>query len=561
METIPNEILLHIFSYLSWFDMLTCLWSLNMRLNSLVCSILSINNNRLNSGILITHGLSYNKCCSILFPLILNSSSVYSSIRRIHFDDNNSISSDLCYEWLFNDKNILRFPNLKSLILIRCGSIESVVQIIEKQLNMIKQLLCQLFSAECKLKSLRLDISNEFRDGSIQRCLPSNPYLSSNFTQYQHQSCVTLRHLHIRLNQISFFENLIEYVPNLEQMSVEIYDSINSYALRMPSVETLSQSNENWFNKVPKLRCFSLKTFISDDLNIIYVKWLLNNMNYVEKLQLHLRCHKLIETRCQNILKSFIDANFIRQYCLPDTIPNLIYFNFYICSQCQLSFDDIERITNSFKIHSFFIEHQWTNVKCNFSSGLVKRNQIREKVFANLISMTVQLKYLQVERFEWLLHIVQYIPDDLRTNALNTVRYAEFGLPSCHKCRGDVAHIGKYLVPFLSTYMPNLQTLRLWRPDDFPWTTIRPDYNEGYYYDVLVLKWLKSLRTSESIDQHVAIFEQDLCQLTENLKEFTFLDIYGKIDYEKVEPYRLMVQARFPNSRIDVEISRFRLWL
>ncbi|CAF4937666.1 unnamed protein product [Rotaria sp. Silwood1] len=496
---------------------------------------------------------------------------------------------------------------------------------------MIKQLLCQLFSVECKLKSLRLDISNEFRDGSIQRCLPSNPYLSSNFTQYQHQSCVTLRHLHIRLNQISFFENLIEYVPNLEQMSVEIYDSINSYALRMPSVETLSQSNENWFNKVPKLRCFSLKTFISDDLNIIYVKWLLNNMNYVEKLQLHLRCHKLIETRCQNILKSFIDANFIRQYCLPDTIPNLIYFNFYICSQCQLSFDDIERITNSFKIHSFFIEHQWTNVKClfdqimscqhlfssfintsqisdnlieysyifnwpysdgicfdlhpslylfleqftelspnisciqvykrNFSSGLVKRNQIREKVFANLISMTVQLKYLQVERFEWLLHIVQYIPDDLRTNALNTVRYAEFGLPSCHKCRGDVAHIGKYLVPFLSTYMPNLQTLRLWRPDDFPWTTIRPDYNEGYYYDVLVLKWLKSLRTSESIDQHVAIFEQDLCQLTENLKEFTFLDIYGKIDYEKVEPYRLMVQARFPNSRIDVEISRFRLWL
>ncbi|CAF4968342.1 unnamed protein product, partial [Rotaria sp. Silwood1] len=265
METIPNEILLHIFSYLSWFDMLTSLWSLNMRLNSLVCSILSINNNRLNSGILITHGLSYNKCCSILFPLILNSSSVYSSIRRIHFDDNNSISSDLCYEWLFNDKNILRFPNLKSLILIRCGSIESVVQ--------------------------------------------------SLFYLIKHQ---------------------------LDELTL-----------------TFDQH-------VPKLRCFSLKTFISDDLNIIYVKWLLNNMNYVEKLQLHLRCHKLIETRCQNILKSFIDANFIRQYCLPDTIPNLIYFNFYICSQCQLSFDDIERITNSFKIHSFFIEHQWTNVKCLF---------------------------------------------------------------------------------------------------------------------------------------------------------------------------------------------------
>jgi hypothetical protein len=26
-------------------------------------------------------------------------------------------------------------------------------------------------------------------------------------------------------------------------------------------------------------------------------------------------------------------------------------------------------------------------------------------------------------------------------------------------------------VPFLSTYMPHLQTLRLWREDDFPWTS------------------------------------------------------------------------------------------
>ncbi|CAF4912309.1 unnamed protein product, partial [Rotaria sp. Silwood1] len=88
----------------------------------------------------------------------------------------------------------------------------------------------------------------------------------------------------------------------------------------------------------------------------------------------------------------------------------------------------------------------------------------------------------------------------------------------------------------------------------------RPDYKE-YYDDILILQWLKSLKTSKSIAQHVAIFEQNLCQLVEELKEFTFLDIYGEIHYEKIEPYRLMVQARFPNSRIDVAISRFRLWL
>ena len=61
--------------------------------------------------------------------------------------------------------------------------------------------------------------------------------------------------------------------------------------------------------------------------------------------------------------------------------------------------------------------------------------------------------------------------------------------------------------------------------------------------------------------QHMAVFKQDLCQLVKNLKEFVFLSIYGEIHYKKAEAYRSMAQARFPNSRIDVETSRFRLWL
>ncbi|CAF1452137.1 unnamed protein product [Rotaria sordida] len=189
--------------------------------------------------------------------------------------------------------------------------------------------------------------------------------------------------------------------------------------------------------------------------------------------------------------------------------------------------------------------------------------------------MTVQLKYLLIEQFEWLLHVVQYASDELRTNALSTVRYAEFCLPTCHYGSNEVIHIGKNLAPFLSTY-------------DFPWTSIRPDYEEGYSYALLLSRWLKSLQTresivrpdyvekfydflpsrrpkylqtSESIAQHVAVFEQDLCQLVEKLKEFVFLDIHGEIDYKKVEAYRSMVQVRFPHSRIDIETSRFRLWL
>ncbi|UJR29131.1 hypothetical protein I4U23_010345 [Adineta vaga] len=109
--------------------------------------------------------------------------------------------------------------------------------------------------------------------------------------------------------------------------------------------------------------------------------------------------------------------------------------------------------------------------------------------------------------------------------------------------------------------MPHLQTLRLWRYDDFPWTSIRPIYKEGFLYQQSILRWLKSLKTSKSVAKHVTVFEQDLCQLFETLKELTFLDIYGDVDLEKVEPYRIMVQTRFPNSRNHVETSRFRLWL
>ncbi|CAF0999753.1 unnamed protein product [Rotaria sp. Silwood1] len=136
IETLPNEILLYIFSYLSWFDMLTSLWSLNIRFNSLVCSTLSINDN------LLTLGLSYNKC-STLLPLIFKSSSLCSSIQHVHCDKKNSMTCDLIYQWLFNDKKIFHFPNLKSLILIACigcqKSIEPVFQclfhLIENQLD------------------------------------------------------------------------------------------------------------------------------------------------------------------------------------------------------------------------------------------------------------------------------------------------------------------------------------------------------------------------------------------------------------------------------------------
>ncbi|CAF1579753.1 unnamed protein product [Rotaria sp. Silwood1] len=120
--------------------------------------------------------------------------------------------------------------------------------------------------------------------------------------------------------------------------------------------------------KVPKLEYFILKSAVVDDLEFVCLKWLLNNINYVKKLQIDL-CSRVVWRSDQMIWKSLIDANFIRQYCLPDQIVNLEDFRFYIRANCQLSSYDIEKIINSFKINSFFISHQWTNVKCFYNEG------------------------------------------------------------------------------------------------------------------------------------------------------------------------------------------------
>ncbi|CAF5003791.1 unnamed protein product, partial [Rotaria sp. Silwood1] len=154
-----------------------------------------------------------------------------------------------------------------------------------------------------------------------------------------------------------------------------------------------------------------------------------------------------------------VDANCIRQYCMPDTVINLTHLDFYICSKCASSMNNIEKIIHSFKTHRFFIDHGWTNVKCSFdtivsyqhlsSSHIVyipqfsnnltsvpsdsfyiiaieypfgypklntlknynhsiDRNKALAKLVAHLISMSIQLYDLRLRNFEWLLHVIQY---------------------------------------------------------------------------------------------------------------------------------------------------------
>ena len=109
-----------------------------------------------------------------------------------------------------------------------------------------------------------------------------------------------------------------------------------------------------------------MKTVIYQDIEYASLKWILNALNYVEKLVVYLKGHRPEEPEVERIWQWGINASFIRQYCLPDEIPNLIHFNFYVASASPSSFDDIEERINSFRIHPFFQDHQWTNVKCLF---------------------------------------------------------------------------------------------------------------------------------------------------------------------------------------------------
>ncbi|CAM4942039.1 unnamed protein product [Rotaria socialis] len=510
IESLPNEILRHIFYHLSWSDMLTSLWSLNIRFNSLVCSILSRSDQISNSGILITRGLSYNKYYSILFPLIINSLSLSSSIQRIHFDETNSISCDLIYEWLFNEKKIFHFPNLKSFILTQCGSIEPAVlclsYLIEHQLDELtltfdQEMILQ-FSYEKQCSRMISDTECQLSLNDIEKIIDSfkihSFFISHQWTNVKclFDPIMSCQHL------FSSFSNTLK-LPN---------NRINQlYVFNWPNIDKLS------FRLHPPLYLF-LQEF--------------------NDLSPNIRCIKVYK----NQRKDFDDSDLLM------SLNSLSEMKQY--KKVDMAFRNVTKIQFGtwFDRHSARVDEP------------IDRNEVREKVLAHLISMTVQLKYLLVEQFEWLLHVVQYTSYELRTNALSSVRYAEFCLPSCHYGFDKANHIGKHLVPFISTYMPRLQTLRLWRPDDFPWTSIRPDNGIRCTNVSPLIQWIKSLETSESIAQHVNVFQQDLCQLVERLKEFTFLDIYGTINYEKVQAYRLMIQTCFPHSRNDVKVSRFRLW-
>ncbi|CAF3363564.1 unnamed protein product [Rotaria sp. Silwood2] len=404
-ENLSNEILLLILSNLTWFEMIESFWLLNQRFNSLICSTFSMNYDGNKNGIRINEtGLSLNKLQLILSSIISNSS-LSASIQQIHIDGSkSSLFFNIISQWIFQEK-LIHFVNLKSIILIRCYLsnilINNLSLLVQYQLDHLtltlnectkeilynidhstvnshnlnhdqhapdtcKHFIGQLFSSKSQLTSLRLDITNDGCDGQIHDYfLPIYNY-SNQIDTKSIKNCITLRYLHINIIFGCFIEHVIEYLPNLEILSVAFRNSISTDFLHKMNMTQFVTMVSNWNDKVPKLKSFTLKGKILYDSQLIYLKSILNNVDHVEKLKLYVDIDLTYEKDSMK-KNCVIDANFISQYLMPDISKNLVNFNFNIVSKCQLlSSYDIKMVEESFKTHQFFLHHHYINIKCFF---------------------------------------------------------------------------------------------------------------------------------------------------------------------------------------------------
>ncbi|CAF4995354.1 unnamed protein product, partial [Rotaria sp. Silwood1] len=239
-----------------------------------------------------------------------------------------------------------------------------------KLMFMFQEFVRRFFSDKCQLTSLKLDLSIDDFYAHIHHC-----FSLINNEPVMH--CMSLRYLHIHLIYGFLFEHIIEHVPNLEILSVQFRNCLVREWSFGSKIETFVPTNVNWYNKMSKLKCFALESAIDDYLQLVYLKWILNNINYIDKLKVDLYIKNLMN------VNEVINAKSLRKYCMPDILINLIDFDFYIILKCRLLFpNDIQKIIDSFETDNFFSDHHWTNIKCFFdpifscqhisSTGIIK---------------------------------------------------------------------------------------------------------------------------------------------------------------------------------------------
>ncbi len=131
------------------------------------------------------------------------------------------------------------------------GLLDFFLSLLGNLLFLFQELIRQFFTSECGLTSLRLDIACGDTQRDLHHCLkpPDTTSVYSIFEQYQ-PYCRTLRRLYIHLEYTCFLEHLVEHVPSLEELYTCFRHSLQISPRSEVEIETLIQSNGNWFTKV-----------------------------------------------------------------------------------------------------------------------------------------------------------------------------------------------------------------------------------------------------------------------------------------------------------------------
>ncbi|CAF4814915.1 unnamed protein product [Rotaria sp. Silwood1] len=508
LEILPNEIFFNIFSHLLWNDILTSFWLLNKRFNSLIYLNFSIN----NCGIIINKtSLSYKIFLSKLFPLISNCSSLINSIRHIHLDGTCPHSYD------FFNKNhcIQNYPNLKSLILdqfyLSKVLINNLCFLITGRLNELTMILDDVFTVfELEKELLERAATQKIRlhyACFIEYIIEHAPYierllvcLKTSWNRYQlsdlasekfEQSNTISSNKKFRAEKLKYLilKSTVEYDGQLYYLKwfFNNLNSVEKIKIRL-KIDGTCEKNPIIYGSIVDAN-FIRKYLMNDRIiNLIHFDFYIVSKckllsNYSERTINSFKNHSFfIERHWTNVKCLFDEIKFYQHLSSsPSTINNLSeYFHdliiypdiFYWPNVKYIQIDLNENVYS----HLERFDKCFPNVSCvkfnmAYYERFVDQNTERAKILARIISMPIQLNYLRIENFQWLLHLVEYAFDELKENALSNVRYTEFSLPSCRRGTNESVHLGKYLVPFLSKHMPYLQTLCLWKPDDFPWSS------------------------------------------------------------------------------------------
>jgi hypothetical protein len=116
---------------------------------------------------------------------------------------------------------------------------------------MMAQLVHKLFSNQCRLTTLRLDIVN------VEKSTDFYQYLDPSYHPTLNQlrcCCITLRYLYVRLIHIYSLEYIIEHVPALERLSVHFVDALISERDTEWTIRRLKRTEGNWLNKVRQIQ-------------------------------------------------------------------------------------------------------------------------------------------------------------------------------------------------------------------------------------------------------------------------------------------------------------------